>query len=339
MTPHRRHARRFGALAVILVVLAQGAGRPAASQAPVPLLAAIAQDVLSRLLDLPGRPVRVLLKGDPAQLRAAALRVGLAAERTLDEFIVTSANAAQVAALSRRAGGAGPLASDLQVASAMTVSDKAMAADQDARRITGGLLGVALSRASPARGSASPWSIPASRRIAALTDKVVAAVSFVPGDTSIGDAVRARHAHRRHHRRPAAAARGVTPSTPAASRPGAHLVNVRVLGGDGSGYTSSVIAGLDWVIANRARYNIRVVNLSLGPPGDRGRASTDPLCSAVARVVGSGIVVVASAGNRGQAPAAADRARQRSPRPATRRSRSPSARSTPGTRCSRATTR
>ena len=63
--------------------------------------------------------------------------------------------------------------------------------------------------------------------------------------------------------------------------PGAKLVNVRVLGADGTGLTSDVIAGIDWVIANRARYNIRVINLSLGHPVIEPCA-TDPLCQAVA---------------------------------------------------------
>ena len=136
---------------------------------------------------------------------------------------------------------------------------------------------------------------------AALTGKVAAAVSFIPGDASTGDAF----GHGTHIAGivagQAAAARGVTPQYAGGVAPGAHLVNVRVLGADGSGYTSSVIAGLDWVIRNRAAYNIRVVNLSLGHTVT-GPCVTDPLCSAVARVVGSGIVVVASAGNRGLAP-------------------------------------
>ena len=65
------------------------------------------------------------------------------------------------------------------------------------------------------------------------------------------------------------------------------------------GSTSSVIAGLDWVIANRVQHRIRVVNLSLGHPVT-GPCVTDPLCSSIARVVANGIVVVASAGNHGK---------------------------------------
>ena len=65
------------------------------------------------------------------------------------------------------------------------------------------------------------------------------------------------------------------------------LIDVRVLGRDGSGRTSDVIAGIDWAIAHRTTYNIRVINLSLGHPVTEPSA-TDPLCQAVARAVACG---------------------------------------------------
>ncbi|HZS08709.1 MAG TPA: S8 family serine peptidase, partial [Blastocatellia bacterium] len=46
--------------------------------------------------------------------------------------------------------------------------------------------------------------------------------------------------------------------------PGASLINLRVLGDDGRGSASNIIAALDWCIANKDAYNIRVINLSLG---------------------------------------------------------------------------
>ena len=82
------------------------------------------------------------------------------------------------------------------------------------------------------------------------------------------------------------------------SAPSARLIDVRVLGSRGSGRTSDVIAGLDWVVANRQAYNIRVINLSLGHPVTEPSA-TDPLCRAVARAVAAGITVSVSAGNYG----------------------------------------
>ena len=50
---------------------------------------------------------------------------------------------------------------------------------------------------------------------------------------------------------------------------------------DGVGYTSDVIAGIDWAVANRAKYGIRVINLSLGHAVSEP-AAIDPLCQAVA---------------------------------------------------------
>jgi serine protease AprX len=88
------------------------------------------------------------------------------------------------------------------------------------------------------------------------------------------------------------------------STPAVKFVDVRVLGRSGVGYTSDVLAGIDWVIANRVSYGIRVVNLSLGHPVAES-AKTDPLCIAVERAVRAGIVVVASAGNYGLTSAGA----------------------------------
>src|SRR5262249_56174253 len=81
--------------------------------------------------------------------------------------------------------------------------------------------------------------------------------------------------------------------------PGANLVNVRVLGADGTGLTSDAVAGIEWAIANRSKYNIRVINISFGHPVMEPSA-TDPLCEAVAEAVQAGIVVVAAAGNSGK---------------------------------------
>ncbi|PXW99227.1 subtilase family protein [Sphaerotilus hippei] len=71
--------------------------------------------------------------------------------------------------------------------------------------------------------------------------------------------------------------------------PGATVVALRVLGCQGSGSTSGIVAALDWVAANGIRP--AVVNMSLG-----GGAST-AMDQAVARVVARGIPVVVAAGN------------------------------------------
>jgi serine protease AprX len=79
------------------------------------------------------------------------------------------------------------------------------------------------------------------------------------------------------------------------------LVSVKVAGWDGATDVSTVIAGLQWVVSNRARYNIRVVNLSWGTDTSRGYG-VDPLDRAVERAWQAGLVVVVSAGNFGPLP-------------------------------------
>ena len=80
----------------------------------------------------------------------------------------------------------------------------------------------------------------------------------------------------------------------------ASVINVRVLNNSGAGCVSSVLAGLQWVIANKNAYNIRVANLSLGHPVGESY-TTDPLCQAVEAAWKAGIVVVCAAGNDGRA--------------------------------------
>ncbi len=83
--------------------------------------------------------------------------------------------------------------------------------------------------------------------------------------------------------------------------PAANLVAVRVLGEDGSGTYANVLQGLNWVVQNKTRYNIRVLNISMyATPVAPYWA--DPYNLAVMAAWRAGIVVVASAGNGGPAP-------------------------------------
>jgi serine protease AprX len=80
--------------------------------------------------------------------------------------------------------------------------------------------------------------------------------------------------------------------------PQANVVDVRVLGTTGSGRISSVVRGIEWVIAHRAVYNIRVINLSFGARANLSYRA-DPMASAVEIAWRHGLVVVAAAGNGG----------------------------------------
>lgn len=71
--------------------------------------------------------------------------------------------------------------------------------------------------------------------------------------------------------------------------PGVRLWAVKVLNAQGSGYTSGIIAGIDWVVA---RGDIEVLNMSLGGAGVSA-AYKDAIDAAVA----AGVVVVVAAGN------------------------------------------
>ena len=81
--------------------------------------------------------------------------------------------------------------------------------------------------------------------------------------------------------------------------PNANLINLRVLNTQGTGRVSYILAALDWVYQNRAAYNIRVVNLSLGTAAVESYRD-DPTCKAVRKLVDAGVVVVAAAGNNGK---------------------------------------
>jgi serine protease AprX len=80
--------------------------------------------------------------------------------------------------------------------------------------------------------------------------------------------------------------------------PDASILDLKVLDENGSGTSSSVMAAINWAVVNQKRYNVRVINLSLGAPVHESYR-TDPLCKAVERAVLAGIVVVAAAGNNG----------------------------------------
>ncbi|MDR6225248.1 S8 family peptidase [Desmospora profundinema] len=80
--------------------------------------------------------------------------------------------------------------------------------------------------------------------------------------------------------------------------PEAPLVGVKVLDKWGSGRLSQVIAGIEWCVANKEKYNIRVLSLSLGSRTSSSYKN-DPMAQAAAEAWKKGLVVVAAAGNDG----------------------------------------
>jgi serine protease AprX len=81
--------------------------------------------------------------------------------------------------------------------------------------------------------------------------------------------------------------------------PGARLLGLKVLDGEGHGYVSDVIAAIDYAISVKSTYNVRVINLSVAS-GVFESYWNDPLTLAAKRAAEAGIIVVAAAGNLGQ---------------------------------------
>ena len=81
--------------------------------------------------------------------------------------------------------------------------------------------------------------------------------------------------------------------------PGATLIDVKIGAADGAADVSQVIAGIDWVVANKDTHGIRVLNLSYGTHSTQPYV-LDPLAHAVENAWRAGIVVVVSAGNDGE---------------------------------------
>lgn len=81
--------------------------------------------------------------------------------------------------------------------------------------------------------------------------------------------------------------------------PGCNLIPVKVLDKKGNGYASDVLAGLKWIRANRERYNIRIVNISVGSFSKKGMNENSILVRGVDEAWDDGLVVVVAAGNMG----------------------------------------
>jgi serine protease AprX len=82
--------------------------------------------------------------------------------------------------------------------------------------------------------------------------------------------------------------------------PEANILSVKAAGADGSADVSNILAAIQWVVSFKDRYNIRVLNLSLGTDSTQDWR-TDPLNYAVERAWAAGMTVVVAASNEGPA--------------------------------------
>lgn len=83
--------------------------------------------------------------------------------------------------------------------------------------------------------------------------------------------------------------------------PESRIVMLKVLDKFGNGDIETMLKGIDWVILNRKRYHIRILNLSVGGSEDLEEAESRQLLEKVEEAWRLGIVVVAAAGNNGPA--------------------------------------
>jgi len=81
--------------------------------------------------------------------------------------------------------------------------------------------------------------------------------------------------------------------------PNSRLVVGKVLDDNGDGLTENMLDGLDWVINNRQRYGIRILNISVGIGNLNNKAKEKILKEKIEEVWDSGIIVICAAGNKG----------------------------------------
>jgi serine protease AprX len=249
-----------------------------------------------------GRRSRVIVHGDEEALNSLPRRYGVRLVRRLAHEAVIEASAFDVQRIAADPAFA-HLSGDVPVRSAMSVSNRSTGADQTRAGTSGllGLLGSIPGVTGKGVGIALLDSGIASNH-KALIGRVVKRVDLVSdGSPKLDPFGHATHIAGLIAGNASAAA-GVTTKYTGGIAPGTSLIDVRVLGVDGTGLTSDVIDGIDWVIQNKSLYNIRIINLSLGHAVMEPSA-TDPLCEAVKRAVDAGIVVIASSGNRGKTDA------------------------------------
>lgn len=81
--------------------------------------------------------------------------------------------------------------------------------------------------------------------------------------------------------------------------PDCNLIVLKALDRYGNGNTKEVLEATEWMIQNKERYNIRILNISVGMLPGAKEEEKERLIGAMKRAWQSGIVVVAAAGNNG----------------------------------------
>ena len=131
-----------------------------------------------------------------------------------------------------------------------------------------------------------------------FSGRIIGSYDFTNGAGGVATAAQDEYGHGTHVAGLVGSSGTMSSGQYAGVASGVKFLSLRVLDRDGGGKTSDVIAALQFAVANKDRFSIRVINLSLGHPIYES-ATSDPLVQAVEAAVRSGIVVVVAAGNYG----------------------------------------
>jgi subtilisin family serine protease len=131
-------------------------------------------------------------------------------------------------------------------------------------------------------------------RYDALTDTVGSEVIDESGHGTHMTSIMVNSAQTTQNGRPTGTFKGVAPD--------ASVVAVKVLDREGLAHVLEIVRAIQWVVDNREKYSIRVLNLSFAQT-PRWPYWEDPVDQAVMKAWADGIAVVAAAGNEGPDPA------------------------------------
>ena len=275
----RRVTTALAVLATVAVVAA-----PVQTFAQAGHRARLSRDVAERIKQRIESATEVIVSASDSGIDQLIARYGVGLKKRIHGGAVLEATGGQIDAMSQDAD-VDHIAGDSTVFRMMAITTEATGADQvwdgleGIRGVNGRGIGIAIIDSGVASHTA-------------LRGSVVASVDFTD-PKGLG---RDEYGHGTH-------IAGIIGEGPkdgySGMAPGAWIVNLKVLGADGSGKTSSVIDAIDWAVTHRRMFNIRIINLSLGHPVFETYRD-DPLCQAAQRAVDAGILVVAAAGNFGK---------------------------------------
>src|SRR5688572_19842767 len=213
--------------------------------------ARLSRDLADRIKHRVEASTEVIVSGSDARIDTLTARYGVLLKKRIHGGAVLEATGGQIDALSQDPD-VDHMSGNAKVFRMMAVTTQSTGADQvwngleRLRGLSGRGVGIAVIDSGIAPHGA-------------LRDRVVASVDFTD-PTGRG---RDDYGHGTHVA--GIAAEGDRDGF-SGMAPGASLINLKVLGADGSGTTADVIEAIDWAIKYRRAYNIRIINLSLGHP-------------------------------------------------------------------------